>query len=137
MRLDEERLRSQRLEDADLFVILIIKKPLVAIRYRLSDGQVRVFDFFNDSPMLKFIPQIRRIQLNFRPEAGYDIAVKALKAWGLPIRDKNSPPEVLVAEPNVSGHLPSTPIRRSFTYIPSQSEELANFTGSQGSYRSQ
>lgn len=35
--------------------------------------------------------QIRRIQLNFQPESGYDAAVSALQGLGLPIRDKNQP----------------------------------------------
>ena len=39
-------MRSQPLQDAELYVIIIIKKPLVAIRYRLSDGQVRFVLFY-------------------------------------------------------------------------------------------
>lgn len=35
--------------------------------------------------------KIRRLQLNFSPESGYDTAFNALQALGLPIRDKNQP----------------------------------------------
>ena len=102
-------MRSQRLQDADLYVITIIKKPLVAIRYRLPDGQVRILNLSNICRLLNLPSQIRRIQLNFRPEPGYDIAVKMLKALGLPIRDKNSPAEPHISQSIASGHfLPSS-----------------------------
>ncbi|KAG7007591.1 hypothetical protein G7Y79_00009g027000 [Physcia stellaris] len=35
--------------------------------------------------------QIRRLQLNFSPESGYDTALNALQGLGLPIKDKNQP----------------------------------------------
>lgn len=37
---DEERRRSQAVNDRDRFVLMIIQKPLVALRYQLPDGQV-------------------------------------------------------------------------------------------------
>ena len=40
VRLDEERCRSQNIRDEYLFVIVIVKKPLLALRYQLPDGQV-------------------------------------------------------------------------------------------------
>lgn len=134
VRLDEERMRSQQLQDADLYVIIIIKKPLVAIRYRLSDGQVRSIS--SSAFTFKLIFQIRRLQLNFRPESGYDVAVKALKALGLPIRNKNNPPEALAPEPNASGYLPPSSLRSSPIRTPSQSQEqitYANYHHNHGS----
>lgn len=127
-------MRSQHLQDADLYVIIIIKKPLVAIRYRLSDGQVS-----STSPSgrtLKLIIQIRRLQLNFRPDSGYDVALKALKALGLPIRDKNNPPEALAPEPNASGYLPPPSLRPSPLHTPSQSQEQATVINHHQNYGS-
>ena len=40
VRLDEERIKSQALQDSDRYVILIVKRPMIAIRYRLPDGKV-------------------------------------------------------------------------------------------------
>ena len=40
-RADEGRSRSQHLQDIDRHVIVMIKKPLLAIRYQLGTGQVR------------------------------------------------------------------------------------------------
>ncbi|KAL8730906.1 MAG: hypothetical protein Q9181_004508, partial [Wetmoreana brouardii] len=71
VRLDDERLKSQQLSDADRYVVVLIQHPLVALRYQLPSGEVR------------------RIQMNFRPESGYDVAVKVFRALGLPITDKN------------------------------------------------
>ncbi|KAL8784483.1 MAG: hypothetical protein Q9195_009030 [Heterodermia aff. obscurata] len=70
-RLDEERNRSQILQDADRHVLLVVKKPMLAMRYQLPNGQ------------------IRRIQLKFPTDAGYDAAINALQDLGLPIVDKN------------------------------------------------
>lgn len=39
-RLDEERAGSQSIQDSEPRVVLIIKRPLVALRYQLSDSQV-------------------------------------------------------------------------------------------------
>lgn len=125
-------MRSQQLQDADLYVIIIIKKPLVAIRYRLSDGQVR--SIFPSAFTFKLISQIRRLQLNFRPESGYDVAVKALRALGLPIRDKNNPPE---PEPNASGYLPPSSLRSSTIHTPSQSQEQITYANYHHNYGSQ
>ncbi|KAL8651903.1 MAG: hypothetical protein Q9226_004492 [Calogaya cf. arnoldii] len=75
VRLDEEKYRSQQIQDSDRYVVLVIKRPAAALRYQLSTGEVR------------------RIQMNFRPESGYDTAVNVLRAIGVPISDKNmSPP---------------------------------------------
>ena len=41
-RLDEERNRSQLLEDADRYVILLVKRPLLAMRYQLPNGKVHM-----------------------------------------------------------------------------------------------
>lgn len=128
-------MRSQQLQDADLYVIIIIKKPLVAIRYRLSDGQVR--STLPPVCTLKLILQTRRLQLNFRPESGYDVAVKALKALGLPIRDKNNPPEPLAPEPNASGYLPPSSLRLSPVHTPSQSQEQVTHVNYHHNYGSQ
>jgi hypothetical protein len=40
VRLDEERIKSQALQDSDRYVILIVKRPMVALRYQLPDGKV-------------------------------------------------------------------------------------------------
>lgn len=32
---------QQQLQDSSLYVIVIVKKPLVALRYQLPDGQVK------------------------------------------------------------------------------------------------
>ncbi|KAL8846064.1 MAG: hypothetical protein Q9221_008810 [Calogaya cf. arnoldii] len=75
VRLDEEKSRSQQIQDSDRYVVLVIKRPAAALRYQLSTGEVR------------------RIQMNFRPESGYDTAVNVFRAIGVPISDKNiSPP---------------------------------------------
>ncbi|KAL8728103.1 MAG: hypothetical protein Q9166_005628 [cf. Caloplaca sp. 2 TL-2023] len=71
VRLDEERYRSQQIQDSERYVVLVIKHPAVALRYQLSTGEVR------------------RIQMNFRPESGYEVAVKVFRAIGVPISDKN------------------------------------------------
>lgn len=39
-RLDEERAASQSIHDSEPRVVLIIKRPLIALRYQLSDSQV-------------------------------------------------------------------------------------------------
>lgn len=39
VRLDEERFRSQQIEDSDRFVVLVIKHPSVALRYQLVSGE--------------------------------------------------------------------------------------------------
>ena len=44
-RLDEERSKSQHLQDVDRHVIIMVKKPLLAIRYQLPTGQVRRIRF--------------------------------------------------------------------------------------------
>lgn len=40
VRLDEERIKSQALQDSDRYVILIVKRPMIALRYQLPDGKV-------------------------------------------------------------------------------------------------
>ena len=68
--------------------------------------------------------------MNFRPESGYDIAVKTLKGFGLPIRDKDLPPKPLAPEPNASGYLLPSLLRTSPVHTPSQSQEqvtIANY----------
>lgn len=42
-RLDEDRTRSQTIPDAELNFVMIVKSPLIAMRYRLPGGQVREF----------------------------------------------------------------------------------------------
>lgn len=42
IRLDEERLRSQQIQDSDRFVVLVIKNPSVALRYQLATGEARL-----------------------------------------------------------------------------------------------
>ncbi len=39
-RLDEERRRSQSMQESELLIVVIIKRPLIALRYQLPDGQV-------------------------------------------------------------------------------------------------
>ncbi|KAL8668904.1 MAG: hypothetical protein Q9224_007769, partial [Gallowayella concinna] len=74
VRIDEERFRSQQIRDSERRVVSLIKRPLVALRYQLQTGEVR------------------RFQMNFHPDSGYDIAVSVFRAIGLPISDMNEPP---------------------------------------------
>ena len=73
VRMDEESALSQSVPDHDLRVLIIVKRPLLALRYRLPDGQVR------------------KMQMNFLPSSGCDVALETLRAAGLPIRDKDLP----------------------------------------------
>ena len=82
--MDEERTLSQRVPDNLLRVLVIVKRPLLALRYGLLGGQ------------------IRKIQMNFVQSSGCDTALEHFKAAGLPIRDKDLP-EVQ------SQHPPSSP----------------------------
>ncbi|KAI4261712.1 MAG: hypothetical protein L6R42_003092 [Xanthoria sp. 1 TBL-2021] len=74
VRLDEEKYRSQQIQDSDRYVVLVIKRPAAALRYQLSTGEVR------------------RMQMNFRPELGYEFAVNIFRAIGVPLSDKNNSP---------------------------------------------
>jgi hypothetical protein len=40
VRMDEERARSQAIHQDNLYILIIVKKPLLALRYQLPDGQV-------------------------------------------------------------------------------------------------
>lgn len=73
VRMDEERALSQHISDNHLRVLVIVKRPLLALRYTLSDGR------------------IRKTQMNFVPFSGCDVALETLRAAGLPIRDKDLP----------------------------------------------
>ena len=41
---DEDRARPEPLSDSNRVVIMMIKKPFIALRYRLGDGKVGSFD---------------------------------------------------------------------------------------------
>ena len=71
--MDEERALSQPVPDGLLYVIVIVKRPLLALRYMLPNRQ------------------IRKIQMNFVPHSGCDVALENFRAAGLPIRDKDLP----------------------------------------------
>ena len=71
--MDEERALSQHVPDNLLQVLVIVKRPLLALRYTLPDGQ------------------IRKTQMNFVPFSGCDVALESFRAAGLPIRDKDLP----------------------------------------------
>ncbi|MCJ1463892.1 hypothetical protein MMC07_002501 [Pseudocyphellaria aurata] len=73
-RLDEERAGSQSIPDSEPRVVLIIKRPLVALRYQLADSQ------------------IRRLQLKFKTDPGYDAMVELFESLGFQISDR-TPPE--------------------------------------------
>lgn len=75
------------MSDADLRVIVIVKKPLLALRYQLSDGQVS-YPLPNLCHCLMHDKQFRRFQLNFKPESGFDYALNTLQSIGLPVRDR-------------------------------------------------
>lgn len=68
--MDEYRARSQHVSDNDRRVLVIVKRPLLALRYTLPDGR------------------IRKTQMNFVPSSGCDVALETFRAAGLPIRDK-------------------------------------------------
>ena len=69
--MDEERALSQHISDVDLRVIVIVKRPLLALRYTLPDGQTR------------------KTQMNFVPLSGFDVAFENFRAAGLPVRDRD------------------------------------------------
>ncbi|KAI4137758.1 MAG: hypothetical protein L6R39_007112 [Caloplaca ligustica] len=71
VRVDEERFRSQQIQDSERFVVLMIRNPVVALRYQISTGRVR------------------RVQMNFQLESSYDAAVRIFRSLGVPIWDKN------------------------------------------------
>ena len=71
--MDEERALSQHVPDNLLQVLVIVKRPLLALRYMLPDGQ------------------IRKTQMNFVPFSGCDVALESFRTAGLPIRDKDLP----------------------------------------------
>lgn len=73
VRLDEERALSQHVPDNLLLVLIVVKRPLLALRYTRPDGQMR------------------RMQMNFVPYPGCDVALETFRAAGLPIRDKDMP----------------------------------------------
>ncbi|KAL6714390.1 hypothetical protein ACLMJK_007813 [Lecanora helva] len=91
-RLDQERAQSQFIPDDLLFVIMVVKHPLFALRYRLPDGQ------------------FRRIQMNFQPPSGCDTALDILRSLGLPLRIKNEagPPGPSAQRPNSAQSLATT-----------------------------
>ncbi|MCJ1477811.1 hypothetical protein MMC13_006484 [Lambiella insularis] len=68
---DERRAGTQQLTNSNRRVLVLVKKPVIAIRYQLPDGQ-----------------QIRRMQMRFRHESHYDIIMAILKAAGLPIQER-------------------------------------------------
>lgn len=43
VRHDDEKYQSQQIQDADRYVVLIVKCPAAALRYQLSTGEVRRF----------------------------------------------------------------------------------------------
>ncbi|MCJ1436016.1 hypothetical protein MMC27_005394 [Xylographa pallens] len=71
VRIDEARLGGPQASDSRRNILIIIRKPLVSFRFRLSNGETR------------------RLQLNFAVESGYEHTVKTLLATSLPIRDQN------------------------------------------------
>lgn len=73
VRMDEERALSQYVPDNLLLILIIVKRPLLALRYTRPDGQ------------------IRRMQMNFVPYPGCDVALETFRGAGLPIRDKDLP----------------------------------------------
>ena len=73
VRMDEECALTQHISDIFLRVLVIVKRPLLALRYTLPDGQ------------------IRKTQMNFVPFFGCDVALENFRAAGLPIRDKDLP----------------------------------------------
>lgn len=95
VRMDEERASSQNIPDALLRVIVIVKRPLLALRYTLPDGQ------------------IRKTQMNFMPFSGCDVALETLRAAGLPIRDKDLP-QLQDQRPHSVPSLPRTQERPGF-----------------------
>ncbi|KAL8800559.1 MAG: hypothetical protein Q9182_005114 [Xanthomendoza sp. 2 TL-2023] len=72
--IDDERFKSQQIRDSERRVVVLIKRPMVALRHQLMTGEVS------------------RFQMNFHPESGYDIALNIFRANGLPISDMNEPP---------------------------------------------
>ena len=112
--MDEERTLSQRIPDNLLRVLVIVKRPLLALRYGLLGGQ------------------IRKIQMNFVQSSGCDTALEHFKAAGLPIRDKDLP-EVQTQHPPSSPSQPphqerSGSIERS--HAPGQQSSQDAFPGS-------
>ncbi|KAL9127554.1 MAG: hypothetical protein Q9217_003596 [Psora testacea] len=75
VQFDNERVRVQGVSDTERYMIIMVKRPLlaIAIRFRTVDRK------------------IRKIQLNFKPGNGYDHALKFLQSFGLPIKDTVAP----------------------------------------------
>lgn len=71
VRMDEHCALTQHISDNFLRVLVIVKRPLLALRYTLPDGQ------------------IRKTQMNFVPSPGCDVALENFRAAGFPIRDKD------------------------------------------------
>ena len=100
--MDEEGALSQSVPDHDLRILIIVKRPLLALRYRLPDGQ------------------IRKMQMNFLPSSGCDVALETLRAAGLPIRDKDLP-QVQGQRPRSSQSQPQSqerPVSSSTCLVP-------------------
>lgn len=94
-RVDTDRCQSQSLSDDLRHVILIVKKPLLALRYQLPDGRVSldISDYTSIAGELTY-PKIRRIQMNFRPASGCDTAFETLKGTGIFVVYKDQPAHV-------------------------------------------
>ena len=71
VKIDEERALSQHVPDNLLNVLVIVKRPLLALRYTLPNGQ------------------IRKTQMNFSPHSGCDTALENFRVAGLPVRDRD------------------------------------------------
>ncbi|KAI4169013.1 MAG: hypothetical protein LQ348_007370 [Seirophora lacunosa] len=52
VRLDDERCRSQQIQDRDRNVLLVIKHPAAALRYQISTGQARAQATITEPPHL-------------------------------------------------------------------------------------
>ncbi|KAL9576747.1 MAG: hypothetical protein Q9212_006849 [Teloschistes hypoglaucus] len=113
-----------------------------------SDGvdMFAVFDFVrkpdlgrsvSEKQVLKLVRQgdllVRRIQMNFRPESGFDTAVRILRALGLPINDKSVPAQASQGRRTSSS---SSQILPRYATIAEETQLKNEYTrGSNASYR--
>ncbi|KAL9586069.1 MAG: hypothetical protein Q9203_003992 [Teloschistes exilis] len=91
----------------------------------------------SEKQVLKLVRQgdllVRRIQMNFRPESGFDTAVRIIQALGLPINDKSVPAQASQGRRTSSS---SSQVPSHYANIAEETQMKNEYTqGSNASYR--
>ncbi|KAL8932313.1 MAG: hypothetical protein Q9216_006888 [Gyalolechia sp. 2 TL-2023] len=89
--------------DLDMYVVFDhIRKP--GLGQAVSERQIlRVhLCLLEEIDLENVVYQVRRIQMNFRPEAGYEVAVRVFRALGVPIQDKNASKDLTYGATGIS-----------------------------------